>query len=252
MKQQVRVISRLDVKGPRLIKGVHLEGLRPVGEPNDFAKRYYMSSSDELLYIDVVASLYGRSNMSEIVAQTTDSCFIPVTAGGGVRSVEDVRILLNSGADKVAINTAAVSRPDLLDEIANEFGSQCLVLSIEAKQTKDGTWRVFTESGREPSKLDAVAWAVEACNRGVGEVLITSIDREGTGKGFDIELTQSIVDAVTVPVIASGGFGKLDHIDNVLRTGVDAIAIADGFHFNKFTISDVKKRVSEAGYPVRM
>lgn len=251
IKQKVRVISRLDVKGPRLIKGIHLEGLRPVGVPNDFARQYYHDGADELLYMDVVASLYGRSNMTDIVAQTTESCFVPVTAGGGVRSVEDVNLLLDSGADKVSINTAAVNEPQLLEQISGKFGKQCLVVSIEAKKVADSRWEVFTESGRQRTGIDAVSWAQEACDRGAGEILITSIDREGTKKGFDVDLTAAIVEAVGVPVITSGGFGEPDHLEPVLATGVNGVAIADAFHFHKYSIKSVKEVITNLGYPVR-
>lgn len=248
----VRLIARLDIKGPNLIKGIHLEGLRVVGDPQEFAGRYYEQGADELIYIDIVASLYGRSKLTEIVRRAAHDVFVPMTVGGGVRSVDDVRDLLRAGADKVAINTAAVRRPDLVTEVARRFGSQCMVLSIEAKQQGPDHWEVYTDCGRERSGVDAVEWAREGVRRGAGEILITSIDREGTRKGFDLALTAAITGAVTVPVIASGGYGEPQHlVDVVGRAGADAAAFADALHYGRTTLPELREVAREAGIPVR-
>ncbi len=248
----VRLVARLDVKGPNLIKAVHLEGLRVVGDPQEFARRYYEQGIDELIYIDIVASLYGRSKLTEIVRRTAHDVFVPMTVGGGIRSVEDVRELLRAGADKVAINTAAVQRPELVTEVARRFGSQCMVLSIEAKRQAPGRWEVFTDCGRERSGVDAVEWARRGVELGAGELLVTSIDQEGTRKGYDVELTRAISSAVSVPVIASGGYGRpADLVDVVVQGGANAVAIADAFHFGRTTIAQVRTEARQSGLSLR-
>lgn len=250
--KQIRHIARLDVKGEDLIKGVHLEGLRKVGKPGKAALKYYEQGADELIYIDLVASLYGRSNLTQIVAETTAHIFIPVTVGGGIRSCDDVEKLLRCGADKIAVNTAIVERPDLICEIANRFGSQCMVASIEAKQNeRDGNWSVLTDCGREKSGKDVVSWAVQCESLGAGEILLTSIDREGTKKGFDAGLLEAVSREVTIPVIISGGFGKPEHIEEISKLYFDAIAFADALHFNKYEISQLKKITKQIGFNVR-
>jgi imidazole glycerol-phosphate synthase subunit HisF len=248
----VRLIARLDIKGPNLIKGVHLEGLRVVGDPQEYARRYYQQGADELIYIDIVASLYGRSKLTEIVRRTAHDVFVPLTVGGGVRSTDDVRDLLRAGADKVAINTAAVRRPELITEVARRFGSQCMVLSIEAKQQAPGRWEVFTDCGRERSGVDAVEWARRGVRLGAGEILLTSIDREGTRKGFDVELTKAISRTVTVPVIASGGYGEAQHLYDVVQKGsADAVALADALHYDRTTLPEVRRSARQAGISMR-
>ncbi len=248
----VRLIARLDIKGPNLIKGVHLEGLRVIGDPQDYARRYYEQGADELIYIDIVASLYGRSMLTEIVRRVAHDVFVPLTIGGGVRSVDDVRDLLRAGADKVAINTAAVRRPQLLTEVSRQFGSQCMVLSIEAKQQAPGRWEVYTDCGRERSGLDAVEWARRGVELGAGEILLTSIDREGTRKGFDVALTRAISSAVTVPVIASGGYGEPRHLTEVVATGLaDAVAFADCLHYERTTICQLRAHAHAGNLSVR-
>jgi|LauGreDrversion4_2_1035121.scaffolds.fasta_scaffold105937_2 cyclase len=248
----IRLIARLDVKGENLIKGVHLEGLRIMGDPQKFARRYYEQGADELIYLDIVASLYGRSNLVDIVRRTAHDVFVPLTVGGGVRSTDDVRELLRAGADKVAINTAAVKRPELISEIARQFGSQCVVISIEAKRQDSDYWEVYTDCGRERTGIDAVGWARKAMALGAGEVLVTSIDREGTRKGYDVELTRAICDVVDVPVIASGGFGSNDHlIDVVEQGGADAVAIADALHFERTTLTGIRCAAQAAGIQMR-
>lgn len=249
---KLRLIPRLDIKGPNLIKGVHLEGLRIVGDPHDYATRYYEQGADELIYMDTVASLYGRNNLQDIVKRTAQNVFIPLTVGGGIRSVDDVRQLLRAGADKVAINTAAVQRPRLLSEIAQAFGSQCIVLSIEAKQVADGKWEALTDNGRERTGKDVMQWLEEACSHGIGEIMVTSVDREGTRKGFDIPLMQAVVAATSVPVIASGGMGSPAHLAELYkRAPVDAVAIADVLHYDRTRLSGLRESASDNGIPVR-
>ena len=204
-EKTVRLIARLDVKGENLIKGVHLEGLRVIGDPPEYAKRYYEQGADELIYLDIVASLYGRSNLVDIVRRTAHDVFVPMTVGGGIRAIEDVDTLLRAGADKVAINTAAVRRPDLISEVSKRYGAQCMVLSIEAKRQSPGKWEVYTDCGRERSGVDAIEWAQRGVELGAGEILLTSIDQEGTRKGFDTHLVGAITEVVGVPVICSGG-----------------------------------------------
>lgn len=247
-----RLIARLDVKGENLIKGIHLEGLRIMGDPQKFARKYYEEGADELIYLDIVASLYGRSKLVEIVRRTAQDVFVPLTVGGGIRSVDDVGELLRAGADKVAVNTAAVHRPQLIGEVARRFGSQCMVLSIEAKQRSPEHWEVYTDCGRNQTGLDAVDWAKHAFALGAGEVLVTSIDREGTGKGYDVNLTRAISDAVGIPVIASGGFGLDSHILDVLQDGgADAVAVAGALHYGKTTLPNMRAAACEGGIAMR-
>ena len=248
----IRLIPRLDIKGPNLIKGVHLEGLRVVGDPQMHARRYYEQGADELIYMDVVASLYGRNSLKDIVRRTAHDVFIPLTVGGGVRSVDDVRDLLRAGADKVAVNTAAVRRPELVTEISRAFGSQCCVLSIEAKRSAGG-WEVFTDNGRERTGIDVVGWARRGVALGAGEILVTSVDREGTRRGFDVELVQAVSEACSVPVIACGGMGTMDHLEEVCRRGrCDAVAMADVLHFGRLELPAIRQQASERGLDVRI
>jgi imidazole glycerol-phosphate synthase subunit HisF len=248
----VRLIARLDIKGPNLIKGVHLEGLRVIGSPHEHALRYYRQGADELIYIDCVASLYGRNHLSEIIRAAAKDVFVPMTVGGGIRSVDDVTQILRAGADKVAVNTAAVNRPELIAEISRVFGNQCMVLSIEAKQIASGRWEAFTDNGRQQSGLDVVEWAKLGVSLGAGEILLTSIDREGTRKGFDLALVKAVSEAVSVPVIASGGMGeKTDFISVVCDGGADAVAMADILHYQRATVGDVRSVAKAAGLSVR-
>lgn len=247
----VRLIARLDIKGPNLIKGVHLEGLRVIGDPQEFARRYYEQGADELIYIDIVASLYGRSKLTEIVRRAAHDVFVPMTVGGGIRNVGDVSDLLRAGADKVAINTAGVRRPELITEVSRRFGSQAMVLSIEAKQQAPGKWEVYTDCGRERSGVDAVEWARRGVELGAGEILVTSIDREGTRKGFDIDLVRAVSAAVEVPVIASGGYGEAAHLSQVVGAGADAVAFADVLHYQRTTMPELRQTARNAGIPVR-
>lgn len=250
--RKVRLIARLDIKGPNLIKGIHLEGLRVIGSPNEHALRYYAQGADELIYMDIVASLYGRNSLGDIVQSAAQDVFIPMTVGGGIRSVADAKKLLRFGADKVAINTAAVGNPELLTDIAKHFGSQCVVLSIEAKQTAPGRWEAYTDNGRERTGLDVVEWAKRGVELGAGEILLTSVDREGTRRGFDVELVQAVTSAVFVPVIASGGMGKpADLVSVVNEGGADAVAMADILHYGRATMGSIRAVAQNAGIEVR-
>ncbi|MBE7414474.1 MAG: imidazole glycerol phosphate synthase subunit HisF [Deltaproteobacteria bacterium] len=234
MPGNLRIIPKLEIKGPNLVKGVHLEGLRVLGKPWDFACRYYEEGADELIYMDVVASLYGRNSLADIVARTANDLFIPLTVGGGLRTLDDIRTLLRAGADKVAINTAAIKNPGFIREAARTFGSQCIVVSIEAKRTPGSGYEAYTDSGREPSGRDAVEWAVEAASLGAGEILLTSVDMDGTGLGYDVELIKRISAAVPVPVIASGGCGNPEHMCEAAKAGADALSAASVFHYRSF------------------
>jgi imidazole glycerol-phosphate synthase subunit HisF len=248
----VRLIARLDIKGPNLIKGVHLEGLRVIGDPQEYARKYYEQGADELIYIDIVASLYGRSKLTEIVRRAAHDVFVPMTVGGGIRNVDDVSDLLRAGADKLAINTAAVRRPELVTEVSRRFGSQAMVLSIEAKQQAPNRWEVYTDCGRERSGVDAIEWARRGVELGAGEILVTSIDREGTRKGFDVALTKAVSSAVTVPVIASGGYGDPRHLAEVVTDGAaDAVAIADALHYGRTTVAELRAHAAAAAIQVR-
>ncbi|RTL56012.1 MAG: imidazole glycerol phosphate synthase subunit HisF [Rhodocyclaceae bacterium] len=248
----IRIIPRLDIKGPNLIKGIHLEGLRVVGDPQEFAHRYYAEGADELIYMDIVASLYGRNSLKDIVRRTAKDVFIPLTVGGGIRSTDDVRDMLRAGADKVAINTAAVKRPELISEISRRFGSQCCVVSVEAKRRPEGGWEAYVDNGRERTGLDVIAWVRQAEQLGAGELLVTSVDQEGTKRGFDIELFKAVTSAVRLPVIGSGGMGSQEHFNAAVRDGgVDAVAIADVFHYKRMSIGEVRQDALAAGLQVR-
>lgn len=248
----LRIIPRLDIKGPNLIKGVRLEGLRVMGDPQEFAVRYYEAGADELVYMDIVASLYGRNNLSDIISRAADQVFIPITVGGGIRSVEDARHILRSGADKVAINTAAIARPQLITEVARRFGSQAMVLSVEAKQIASGKWEAYTDNGRERTGLDVVEWVQRAVELGAGEVLLTSVDREGTRKGFENDLIQAVSSKTGVPVIASGGMGSVEDFVAAARAGADAVSMADVLHYGRMTIPEIRTAARAAGLPVRL
>jgi cyclase len=252
MPSNIRIISRLDIKGSNLIKGIQLEGLRKIGDPNLFAKDYYDQGIDEIIYIDIVASLYERSSLLNIVRRTTQDVFIPITVGGGVRSVDDAREILRAGADKVAVNTAAVKRPELITEVSNKFGSQCMVLSIEAKRIATGKWEVYCDNGRERTGIDVLEWAQRGCDLGAGEILLTSVDMEGTGKGFDCDLTSIVSRNVPIPVIASGGLGSIDDFEKVIKFGnADAVAIAGALHYKKLTVHDIRNGALQRGIQVR-
>ncbi len=237
----MRIISRLDVKGKNLIKGINLEGLRVLGDPNEFAVKYYSQGADEILFVDSVASLYNRNNLIEIVKLACRNIFVPFTVGGGIRNLKDAEKLFISGADKISLNTAAIENPKLIAELAKNFGSQAIVISIEAKRENENKWIAYTNNGRENTNKDVIDWAKEATDHGAGEILLTSVDNEGTLKGFDDNLVREICKNISLPVIISGGFGKLEHIVNpVKQFGADAIAIAHCLHYNKFSLREIR------------
>jgi cyclase len=248
----VRVIPCLDVKDGRVVKGVNFLDLVDAGDPVEQARVYDAEGADELTFLDITASSDNRDTLFDVVARTAEQCFMPLTVGGGVRAVEDIRKLLLAGADKVSINTAAVDRPDFVREAAEKFGAQCIVVAIDAKKTGSGQFEVFTHGGRRETGIDAVAWAQRMVGYGAGEILLTSMDRDGTKAGFDLPLTRAISDAVSVPVVASGGVGTLDHfVEGVLEGGASAVLAASVFHFGQFRIAEAKARMTEAGIPVR-
>jgi cyclase len=254
---KVRVIPCLDVKDGRVVKGVRFVDLRDAGDPVGAAKAYDAAGADELCFLDITASHEERAILLDVVTRTAEACFMPLTVGGGVRSIEDVRILLASGADKVSINTTAVQRRAFVKEAAEKFGEQCIVVAIDAKKVgKPGErerWEIFTHGGRNPTGLDAVAYAREVVALGAGEILLTSMDRDGTREGYDLALTRAIADAVPVPVIASGGVGTLDHLVEGIRDGgATAVLAASIFHFGEFSIGEAKRHMAKAGLPVRL
>jgi len=228
----VRIIPRLDIKGPNLVKGIHLEGLRVLGKPSDFAKYYYEQGADELMFMDVVASLYERNSLHDIISETAKSIFIPITVGGGIRTLNDIKSMLRIGADKVSINTAAIKRPEFIREASEEFGSSTIVISIEAIKNTDGKYYAFIDNGREYTGMEVVEWAQKVQSLGAGEIVITSVDREGTGKGIDLELTKSIFESVSIPIIAHGGIGCADDVKSALETdSIDSIAMGSSIHY---------------------
>lgn len=247
-----RIIARLDIKGPNVIKGVQLEGSRVVGKPSELSMKYYREGIDEIIYMDTVASLYGRNGLHQLLSSAAKEIFIPLTVGGGIRSCDDVQALLNAGADKVAVNTAAVKRPELITEISRRFGSQCMVLSIEAKRRRVGGWEALTDNGREHTGLDALEWAKMGFELGAGEILLTSVDKDGTKKGFDLELVKAVSSSVPVPVIASGGMGALDDLSDVmLKADADAVAIGSVLHFSDYSLGDIRNHAIASGLNIR-
>ena len=247
----VRIIPCLDVDAGRVVKGVEFVDLRDAGDPVELAARYDAEGADELVFLDITASSDARDVMLEVARRTAEEVFIPFTVGGGIRSTDDARRLLRAGADKVSVNTAAVARPSLVSEIAEEFGSQCVVVAIDARLTASGRFEVVTHGGRRPTDLDAVHWAARAEQLGAGEILLTSMDRDGTKEGFDLPLTRAVGDAVNVPVIASGGVGNLDHLAEGVAAGADAVLAASIFHFGEHSIAEAKAALAAAGVRVR-
>lgn len=247
----MRIIPRLDIKGPNLIKSINLEGLRIVGNPNEYAIDYYNHGADELIFMDLVASLYNRKSIHEIIKLACKNIFIPFTVGGGIRSIDDALKIFNSGADKISINTKAVQLPNLISQLSKRFGSQAIVLSVEAKKIMDFKWQVYIESGREQTNLDVLEWIKKAIDLGAGEILLTSVDREGTCKGFDIDLIKSVSEVTKVPIIASGGFGKLEDVDLAYRAGADAISIGYMLHYKKIKLKEIRDYAIKSNYNVR-
>jgi cyclase len=247
-----RIIPCLDVTNGRVVKGTKFLQLRDAGDPVECAIAYNDQGADELVFLDITASSDNRRTMIDVVRRTAEHCFMPLTVGGGIRKVDDVRAMLHAGADKVSINTSAIEFPPLITQSAQGFGSQCIVVAIDAKKNESGGWTVYTHGGRKATALDAVAWALEAQERGAGEILLTSMDADGTRDGYDLELTARISESLTIPVIASGGAGKLEHLAAVLTEGkADAVLAASIFHFGEFTVNDVKNYLAKQGIPVR-
>jgi len=247
-----RIIARLDIKGQNVIKGIHLEGLRVIGKPGPIARQYYDQGIDEFVYMDVVASLYGRNGILETIEEAARDIFVPLTVGGGVRNKDDIVAALRSGADKVAINTAAISNPSFIKEAAESFGSQCIVLSVEAKNRGPGQWEALTDNGREQTGVSVLDWVKQAQELGAGEVLLTSVDKEGTKRGFDIELIKAVHESVHIPVIASGGAGNVDHVEKLIQeNSADAVCLASLFHYGIASPTELKKELLERGLHIR-
>jgi len=249
----VRIIPCLDVRDGRVVKGVNFVNLVDAGDPMEQAKAYENQGADELVFLDITASSDNRAIMRDVVERTAGECFMPLTVGGGLRTLEDIRLMLNAGADKVSLNTSAITNPDLVSEASAKFGNQCIVVAIDAKREGEGRWNVYTHGGRNRTELDAVEWAKEVERRGAGEILLTSMDCDGTKDGYDIALTRAVSDAVKIPVIASGGAGNLKHlVDAVKLGGASAVLAASIFHFGTYTIEQAKREMRAAGLPVRL
>jgi imidazole glycerol-phosphate synthase subunit HisF len=247
-----RVIPCLDVDRGRVVKGVKFLDIKDAGDPVELAAHYDREGADELVFLDITATHERRDTMARLARKTADEVFVPFTIGGGIRSAADAQAVLDAGADKVSVNSAALARPDLVDELARVFGSQCVVLAIDAKLARQGRWEAYVAGGRTPTGRDAVAWAREGVERGAGEILLTSMDRDGTSDGYDLALTAAVSDAVDVPVIASGGAGELDHLAQALRAGADAVLCASIFHYKRHTVAQAKAHLAAAGIPVRI
>jgi cyclase len=247
-----RVIPCLDVDEGRVVKGVGFVDLRDAGDPVELAARYDAAGADELVLLDITATSDKRETVVDLARHAADEVFIPFTIGGGIRSVADAQAVLDAGADKVSVNSAALARPELLDELARTFGAQCVVLAIDAKANGDESWEAHVAGGRTPTGRDAVGWAAEGVERGAGEILLTSMDRDGTTAGYDLPLTRAVADAVTVPVIASGGAGELEHLTEAIQAGADAVLCASIFHYGHHTVAEAKEQMARAGIPVRV
>jgi cyclase len=240
MGKNIRIIARLDIKGPNLVKGIHLEGLRVLGKPEKFARYYYEMGADEMMYVDVVASLYNRNSLHDIITRTAKEIFIPLTVGGGIRTIDDIKEILRAGADKVSLNTAAIKRPGIIKDASRKFGSSTIVVTIEAIKQEDGRYLAYTDNGREYTGVEVLSWAKKVEELGAGEIVITSVDQEGTGLGFDIELTKMVAEAVSIPVIAHGGAGCIEDIEAVIQRGkADAVAVASILHYEFINNSEI-------------
>ncbi|MCP1212923.1 imidazole glycerol phosphate synthase subunit HisF [Acetobacter okinawensis] len=248
---KLRVIPCLDVKNGRVVKGVNFVSLRDAGDPVEQAAVYDAAGADELTFLDITASHENRDTILDVVGKTAEKIFLPLTVGGGVRTTDDMRRLLLAGADKCAMNSAAVTRPELINEAARKFGSQCVVVAVDARQTAPGKWEVFTHGGRTPTGIDAIDWCRQAAERGAGEILLTSMDRDGTGSGFDLDLLRAATQVVRLPIVASGGVGTLEHFVEGAKAGATGLLAASVFHFGQFTVAQVKQALSNAGLPVR-
>ena len=247
-KKNVRIISRLDIKSSNLIKGIHLEGLRVIGDPAQFALKYFNENIDELLYMDSVASLYGRNNLSQTVEDVSRKVFLPICVGGGIRSIDDAKKVFDAGADKIALNTMAIKNPELINEISSRYGNQSVIVSVEAKKSDGNKWEAFTDNGREKTGVDVKEWVSQLETLGAGEILVTSIDMEGTKKGFDLELLRVVSEQSRLPIIASGGAGSLMHIDEALKIdGVEAVALASILHYDQISILTIKNYLQATG-----
>ncbi len=245
--KKTRIIARLDVKNEYVIKGIHLEGLRKIGDPNDIAKKYYNQGIDEIIFMDAVAAYYDRNSLSHIIEKACEEIFVPITVGGGIRNINDIQTALNSGADKTAINTAAVKNPNFIKEASKVFGSQCIVSSIDVKKNNDNYWEVYTDNGREPTGINLVDWARTVEDLGAGEIMLTSIDMEGTKKGFDIELNKLVSELVTIPIISSGGAGNSTHIIELHEESkIDAVALASIIHYDIEDLKTIKENISKS------
>jgi len=250
---KIRVIARVDVKNDDVIKGIHLEGLRKVGKPNEFARKYYAAGIDEIVFMDAVAAYYDRNSLVQIIQSACNDVFVPITVGGGIRNTEDIKNVLNAGADKVAINTQAIRTPAFIEQASKTFGAQCIVISIEAKKITEGKWEAYIDNGREPTGLDVIEWVKKVQKLGAGEILLTSIDAEGTKKGFDESLNTAVAESVSIPVIASGGAGKLEHISSLLNNSpIDAVAVASILHYDIHAVKDIKQQLNNYGHKVRV
>ncbi len=238
--KNIRIIPRLDIKGPNLVKGIHLEGLRVLGKPEELAEYYYQTGADELMFMDVVASLYGRNSLQDIITRTAKKIFIPLTVGGGLRTMEDIKAVLRAGADKISLNTAAINNPQIIKQASLKFGSSTIVVAIEAIKQNDGKYLVYTDNAREYTGIEVLSWAKKVEELGAGEIVLTSVDREGTGEGFDLELIKMVVSKVSIPVIAHGGAGNITHIKEAIETKADAVALASMLHYDF-----IKKVISE-------
>lgn len=251
--KKIRVIARVDIKNEYVVKGIQLEGLRKVGNPNELAKKYYKDGIDEIVFMDAVAAYYDRNSLSHIIKKACEDVFVPITVGGGIRKIEDIKEALNSGADKVAINTQAVKEPNFIKKASEVFGSQCIVASIVAKKIEDGKWEAYIDNGREPTGLNVLEWAKKLQELGAGEIMVTSLDKEGTKKGFDIELYAKLSDMVTIPLIASGGMKISDDIIGLLSNSkIDAFATASSLHYNLDNIQNIKQNLQKNGFEVRV